>query len=446
MSAKQTIKRVIKLAFLVILVSLIYVEVTSAYLSETVTTTGNKIMSGCWDKPATPDLTTPQNNYTANSQTITFNWKKSSSTCETAILDYKVSINLDEELTNQYYSSDYSTDLAHTKELVNGKYWWTVSVRDQYLNTRISASRSLIVDQSQIVKNNWITTGTVQFQDDNSILIGNETYTNDAGNYLWENRLMQSISPGSKTLSFDYKFTTIDDAFSDIPGFRVLINGNTILSVNASGGDIDWATYIWDLSSYGLDKNIDVEFQAGNTGDKINQSWVNLKNISTSIKSTTTSTPDTPLETTYEESIGYQNIIINELLLREAGSRSDLELKNTTNTEIDLTGIKLTKFDGNSEIDMDITPSESIAPYGYLVIDIDELDTENLQIRIYNKDGDLIDVAGDGGSAFAGLVQDGEYYSMQRTIIVGEGTSALNWFTALINNSSPHHTLGERNY
>ncbi|NCN58550.1 hypothetical protein COW99_01380 [Candidatus Roizmanbacteria bacterium CG22_combo_CG10-13_8_21_14_all_38_20] len=445
MSANQTVKRIVQFASLVILVSLIYVEVTSAYLSETVTTTGNKIMSGCWDKPTAPELTTPANSHTANTQTITFDWKDSSSSCETAILEYKVSIYLDEELTSEYYSSDYSTDLTHTKELANGEYWWTVSVQDQYQNTKISQSRSLTVDQSQIIINNWITTGDVQFQDD-VILIGRQTYTNDAGNYLWENRLMQSISPGAKTLSFDYKFTTVDDVFSDIPGFRVLVNGNIILSVNASGSDIDWTTYTWDLSSYGQTKNIDVEFQAGNTGDKINQSWVTLKNISTSIISTTPSTPDTPLETTYEESIGYQNIIINELLLREPASRSDLELRNTTNTEIDLTGIKLTKFDGSLEIDMDITLSESLVAYGYLVIDIDELDENHLQIRLYNSNNDLIDVAGDGGPTFAGLSVDGEYYSMQRTIIVGEGTSALNWFTALLNDSSPHHTLGEKNY
>lgn len=439
MSAKQTVKQIVKIAALVVLVGLIYVETTSAYLSETVITTGNKIVSGCWDKPHAPDLLSPENNYTANISSVTFDWDTSSSTCQTATLTYKISIYLDEKLTNEYYSSSFSDKTEHQKELANGEYWWTVSVKDQYANTSTASARSIAVDQSQIVKNNWITTGDVQFQDDNSIQIGKEEYISDTGNYLWENRLMQKIEQGAKTLLFEYKFATLDDAYSDNPGFKVFVNGDTILSINASGGNIDWTAYSWDLSVYNKAKSINIEFQAGNTGDKINQSWVNLKNISTSIKSTTPATQDEPTETTYEEGTGYQNIIINELLW--AGSDKSIELKNTTDKDISLKDMKFTKFNGSSEEDMNINPSETILAGGYLVIETDELDKDNLQIRIYNKNKDLVDVAGDGGPAFAGLERDGKYYSMERTIIVGEGTSPLNWFT-----SQSQNTLGEENY
>jgi len=445
MSVKQTSKRIAQLAIFIGLVSLIYAEATDAYISESVIATGNKIVSGCWDNPTAPDITSPEDNYRSYSQTVDFSWKESSSSCETATLEYKLSIYQNKELTNEYYSSSYSTELTHNKKLDNGEYWWNISVSDQYNNTATSKALSLTIDQSQIVDNNWVTTGDVKIENGGLIQIGNENYTGDIGNYLWENRLLQSISPGAKTLSFDYNFNTTDDSFSDIPGFRVIVNGNTILTISASSGNVDWTNFSWDLSLFDQDKNINVEFQAGNTGDRINQSWVILRNISTSIKSSTSRASDIPLETTYEEGIGYQNIIINELSLREPTSRSDLELRNTTNTEIDLTGIKLTKFDGVSEVDMDITINQSINANGYLVINTDKLDQDNLQIRIYNKSDDLIDVAGDGGPAFAGIAADGEYYSMQRTIIAGEGTSALNWFTAL-SGTNPHNTLGEENY
>ena len=459
MSVKQTNKHVIPIVTLIGLISLIYVEVTSAYLSEVVTTTGNKIISGCWDNPSAPVLSNPKTEYITNESNISFGWEESASSCPTAIISYKLTIYTNEQLSDKHYSSDYSGNTSHTKELTEGKYWWVVTVQDQYFNTTTSQVRKITIDQSApetslgITENNktyaitnavnpsnWITTGDVEIQDGNPIRVGNNVYDNDLGNYLWENKLMQSITAGTKTLSFDYKFQTSDDAFSDLPGFRVIVNGSTILKIDAKSGNTDWTTYYWDLAPHDQSKNINIEFQAGNTGDKINQSWVYLKNISTDIIRTIpnavftieasdalsgissyeystdgatftkaqqfsltentytvyyratdiagnvsnsanativivqeiTDSPDTATITTYEDKIGYQNIIINELLWRGPGSLQSIELKNTTNQDINLSGAYLTKFDGNSEVNMNIDlSSKTISAGGYLVIETD---------------------------------------------------------------------------
>ncbi|HUV47225.1 MAG TPA: lamin tail domain-containing protein [Candidatus Bathyarchaeia archaeon] len=119
--------------------------------------------------------------------------------------------------------------------------------------------------------------------------------TGDYGNALEDNSLAQTISYGTKNLSFYYNFYTYDYAF-DQPGFSLGINGQTVWDIFASDlyfnidGDLsyyedfpdysNWQKTYVDLTQFG---NVPLEttFNSGNTGDEELQSWVYLDNMST---------------------------------------------------------------------------------------------------------------------------------------------------------------------
>lgn len=155
------------------------------------------------------------------------------------------------------------------------------------------------------------------------------------------------------------------------------------------------------------------------------------------------------------------DIVINEMMWMGTNiSSSDewLELHNMTNRTIDMTGFKLTKFNGTEEVDM-ITNSfngKSIAPNGYFLIangnsysggvdsqlnvtpDINDsaLDLSNtkLEIKLYDATETLIDLAWNGDKPVEGILITSapkKFYSMERTSIPGDGSDPLNWYTCI---------------
>ena len=144
---------------------------------------------------------------------------------------------------------------------------------------------------------------TISYDDDQMAKIGqsNHPSVDSGGNEVWLNGLGQSISSGSKNLSFWYNFYTYEyTPFFDEPGFSVVINGRSVFDIYAfdidyyqgdyydSGYDdstadtyaTGWQQTFIDLTQFG-DTSLGMSFYAGNTGDEWNQSWVYLDKVTT---------------------------------------------------------------------------------------------------------------------------------------------------------------------
>lgn len=183
----------------------------------------------------------------------------------------------------------------------------------------------------------------------------------------------------------------------------------------------------------------------------------------------------------------YQQVIFNELnwagSLRDnndgtrSGSTKDewIELRNTTNTDIDIGGFEITEFSdpqaGTGEhIMLTIPTGKSIPANGFFLITKNTEDDyryyseispdyqdENLnlptRIRINLYDGNfgdaieeatLIDSAGNGSKAtlFEGSsVKSDGYKTMSRKFIYGDGTHKNDWFRASISSNLKEPTL-----
>ncbi len=112
-----------------------------------------------------------------------------------------------------------------------------------------------------------------------------------SGNFVWENRLLQSFKSGAKSLSLSYNFFTRDTGPMDEPGFLVRLNGEEVYDLRAeevnpnwwpdgSAYSTGWQEISFDLSRYQTE-NINLGLYAGNTGDQENQSWVYVDKITT---------------------------------------------------------------------------------------------------------------------------------------------------------------------
>ncbi|MFH1367082.1 MAG: lamin tail domain-containing protein [Patescibacteria group bacterium] len=149
-------------------------------------------------------------------------------------------------------------------------------------------------------------------------------------------------------------------------------------------------------------------------------------------------------------------VVINELMWMGSNlSAYDewIELKNTTATEIDLSGWYLTKKSSGTESQMLIIPAgKKISANGFLVIsnydtastscalnfipdlvDSDvSLANSALQIKLYDALGNFIDTADDGsGNPLAGEYISGQTWkSMERNKKFTDGTLASAWHTA----------------
>lgn len=151
------------------------------------------------------------------------------------------------------------------------------------------------------------------------------------------------------------------------------------------------------------------------------------------------------------------DVVINEIMwMGSSLSTADewLELKNTTDHEIDLTNWQITKKSNGSEVFMLTIPAgKNIPPGGFFLIAnypsdksalniapglIDtrlSLNNSDLQIKLYNGDWQnslLMDTADDGDKApLAGKNTSAEKASMERRQLPGDGQSSDNWQTAI---------------
>lgn len=117
--------------------------------------------------------------------------------------------------------------------------------------------------------------------------IGNYSYAGDKGNMVWENRLMQSIPSGAKSISLHYNLASFDSI--DDPAFFIRLNGNEVYAASSSalhGDNINaysagWQEFNYDLSDYYSGENINLALYGGNTTDESRQSWVYVDAITT---------------------------------------------------------------------------------------------------------------------------------------------------------------------
>jgi PKD repeat protein len=150
------------------------------------------------------------------------------------------------------------------------------------------------------------------------------------------------------------------------------------------------------------------------------------------------------------------SIVINEIMwMGSAASNADewVELRNTTDQPVDVSGWVITKKSSDAETPMVTIPAgKTIAPDGYFVIANfaesstsshlavvpDVVDTavslvnSDLQLKLYDAGNILVDTADDGsGAPFAGQYQSGATWkSMERDAVPGDGTLKENWHTA----------------
>ncbi len=181
-----------------------------------------------------------------------------------------------------------------------------------------------------------------------------------------------------------------------------------------------------------------------------------------------------PTATVSEHDPDPGDVVINELMWTgSAGNAADewLELRNMTDSQVDLSGWQLTKkrtTDGAEVLMFTFPAGTTISANDFLLIsEFDKtnsginldpdliagtgsdnngdfsLANDNLQIKLYDGDfttGVLIDTADDGsGAPMAGLDSlDGSavYYSMERNAIPGNGGDASSWHTTFADTSA----------
>lgn len=149
-------------------------------------------------------------------------------------------------------------------------------------------------------------------------------------------------------------------------------------------------------------------------------------------------------------------VVLNEFLwMGSSASSADewIELRNTTSSAIDFSGWYLTKkSNGQETLMLTIPNGKAVEPNGFFLISNyaesspsttlavapDLVDTavslvnSQLQIKLYNRDGVLQDVADDGtGAPLAGQYVSGTTWkSMERTRFGADGTQAESWKTS----------------
>lgn len=164
------------------------------------------------------------------------------------------------------------------------------------------------------------------------------------------------------------------------------------------------------------------------------------------------------------------DIVINEVMWYGVNSGDTegfdefIELRNLTDKQIDLDMWQIANPD---DFVVGLPPGSTIAPYGtFLIVDhvlepyedgapqdensaylsgdmVVNAFNDNRQARLYLKDGALelflkdpeaavVDVAGDGGAAFAGGPDGGQVRSMERRSTPGDGADPASWYACTV--------------
>lgn len=323
---KKIISSFFTLYFLVSLI-VFYSQNTGASFTNSGNTTSNDFSATCWANPSATSLTSPIDNTNINATNITFDWAVTSSSCPIATLIYNFQIYSDIGLTRLVTQSGFAGNLTYTfNSIPEGEYWWRVQAKDQYNNLSNSTTYYIMVDRTAPAEasfsitgsytkaveekltngdfssgdlTGWEKAGNVQVLSSDTVdspssviipvssvqmvRIGN---TENPGNMIWENRLMQSFATGAKSLSVHYNFFSRESAGFDEPGFFIRLNGQEIFRKNNLNSDgstalnSGWSDYYYDLSNL-TGSSTNLSLYAGNTSDNSGQSWVYIDKVTT---------------------------------------------------------------------------------------------------------------------------------------------------------------------
>lgn len=283
---------------------------TLAFFSSGKTVAANIASTGCWVAPTAPGLNSPADNSVTNTASVTFTWTAGSSSCPVATLTYRLQVhNIDTGVTTE---SDWIAGTSYTiNSIAEGQHTWNVTVQDQDGDTTESGVYNLTIDKTipsaptlsvtdswekkiteKIINGNftsgltgWTTAGDVAIVNGVAKIGSDSSDPDYEGNYVWENRLMQSFDAGAKTLGISYDYHTTDTRSYDDPGFLIRLNGQEIFSKAAASvtdGSTGWQQFLYDLSAYSpADGKLNLAIYAGNTGDKTEQSWAFVKDVTT---------------------------------------------------------------------------------------------------------------------------------------------------------------------
>lgn len=321
------LKNNFKLLILLLLCLFLTIPFTGTYFSDSGLDNSNSFSAKCWQAPIVSTLNFPVNDSSINTTNVAFDWLATTSSCPIATIIYNFQIYSDAGLTTLVLQSGFSEDLSYIyNSILEGEYWWRVQAKDQYNNLSNSFTNRLTVDRTlpltptmsitgswnraveEKINNSdfetgdlsgWTSAGNIQllasdsisnpttiinpFQGNYMVRVGNP---DNPGNYVWENRLMQSFDSGAKSLSLRYNFFSRETAGFDQPGFFIRLNGQEIYKLNSFASDgtnalsTDWSEFYYDLSNLN-DSKVNLAVYAGNTSDTNSQSWAYIDKITT---------------------------------------------------------------------------------------------------------------------------------------------------------------------
>ncbi|MCL4397688.1 lamin tail domain-containing protein [Patescibacteria group bacterium] len=304
---------VIKILLLVLLLNLLKTEGTNSYFTSEAKVEGMNFSMACWNSPSFPFWPAPADGFSVGAiwdLNPVFSWNTVTGSCPgVTAISYQFEIYRDAGMTDLVYRSGWLTEPQISQSgLKDGTYYWHVKTKDNFDNESdfgplwkltidrvaptvslsISGSWSKLVEE-KIVNGDfkddlsgWTTTGDVSLttiDGQKVVKIGSDNSDPEyLGNFVWENRLMQSFPAGAKTLALDYNFKS--DDYGDDPGFLIRLNGREVLGLDSSVAGSSWQTFKYDLSSF-RGPNIDLALYAGNALDRTYQSWAYIKKVST---------------------------------------------------------------------------------------------------------------------------------------------------------------------
>ena len=237
---------------------------------------------------------------------------------------------------------------------------------------------------------------------------------------------------------YDFRYSQMDDSATDCTGF----NFDTTVKVDKVPAPENYGT-VQTLEVLGLNPGKKYCFSAKAADEAPNWSEVADPIL----------IPTDPGVT-----VNAGDVIINELMWMGSAQGTDdewIELRNMTNRSIDLSGFKLTKFNGTTDVDMLTISAGTIAPKGYFLISnfvgssshlkdsiiIDYVTTDvglnnsHLSIKLYDSTDNPIDQAWKETAPKEGIYDTTagaeKYYSMERTSIPSDGIDPLNWYTCI---------------
>jgi len=239
----------------------------------------------------------------------------------------------------------------------------------------------------EAIEESWDTEGEIIFGNE-FIKIGSEQNTN-----LWnQNYISQTINnlPHLKNIGFEYKLESLEGlAGFDELAFGVSVNNQLLFYAGAENKG-DWRRVVLDLSQF-ESEILELKFLAGNSGDSLNPSWVELKNISTNwivsndidrVIFEASDNSDLPVMIT-EEEIGDKKIILVKDLAGNTNKQSFNYLLDDQAPEL-ITGFGFEK-EPNNEVRLEfIAPLENQTLTRYYFYDLNGNLLSEKPIQFFN--------------------------------------------------------------